>query len=84
LFEYLSDSGQKLWLWGIDPENNLAIFSLEDPTFVPSGCTSPWLDYDLYYIEIGSGDADLIPYETPQWKVDEETIQMDACMGDGQ
>jgi hypothetical protein len=81
LFQYMSDVGDKMWLWGIDPVNNYVIFSLEDPSFVPSGCESPWLDYDLKYIEIGSGDADLIPYEAPQWKIDLEEEKMAACPG---
>ena len=79
LFQYLSDDGQKMWLWGIDPVNDYVIFSLEDPTFNPSGCTSPWLDYDLQYVEIGSGDVEMTPYEAPQWKIDFEEEKMAAC-----
>ena len=79
LFQYLNAEGDKLYLWGIDPVNNYAIFSVEVADFQMPGCSSAWLDLDLKYIEIDSGDADLIPYDVPEWKTEAVLESLLGC-----
>jgi hypothetical protein len=72
--------GEKLRLLGMDLDNSVLVVQFEPYEYMMPLCWSPWVDeYENLELSLVEYNG-LIPYTTPQWKIDEAQGMVDQCL----
>jgi len=75
-----TDEANVVRLHGIDRVNEYFVVTVGPASYSAGYCNNPWIDENMYYIDMNDVNAGVKPYNVPQWKENREWDTFNRCL----